>query len=317
MAGVDPSSDEDDGGCTYFVCPACNLVLSISPSAAVPHAVPYATSKDPPVVVVGYSQVLLQLLYLSCGVERLLQRALSLACNAVPIAHAAAAAAARAGAAATGAVAAVAVTAIAAMAVAAAGAAAARRPNAPRNEREAEAAALQQLRRPADAAQPAARTRPEITFACKNPDTSAGLVPWRIAFSDPVGVACAIYAMASFNPVRGINYDPMHTIGGVIKDVIVRYMQALRARSAAIKEYDKRNGALVVAGRQGENACGMRRCPRLRCLQAVPSWMRATCHLPCCYLPTDLDKPRHTLPLQHGQLLKVWHSPIGCRGCGS
>lgn len=82
--------------------------------------------------------------------------------------------------------------------------------------------------------------------------------PWRVAFADPVGVASPLYELVGFNPLLGINYDAMHTIGGVIKDTIINYLQGRRKRRAPMLLYDGLHGIKPVAG--GRGTCILYRC---------------------------------------------------------
>ena len=76
--------------------------------------------------------------------------------------------------------------------------------------------------------------------------------PWRAAFTDPVGVASPLYELLGFNPLLGINYDAMHTIGGVIKDTIIFYIQGRRARKPPMVLYDRLHGIVPIAGGRGK-----------------------------------------------------------------
>ena len=98
---------------------------------------------------------------------------------------------------------------------------------------------------------PARRTKAEMWYACNSPTPGASLVPvpWRITLEDPIGLAFPLYELDSFDPIGGINYDGMHTIYGVMRDTVVRYVQSFRKRSAAMEEYDKKNDIITVSGR--------------------------------------------------------------------
>ena len=98
---------------------------------------------------------------------------------------------------------------------------------------------------------PARRSRAELLSACNEPAPNLAPVvePWRLTLQDPPGVAFPLYELDSFDPVNGINYDGMHTIYGVMRDTIVRYVQSMRKRSKGMIEYDNKNDILVVGGR--------------------------------------------------------------------
>lgn len=71
---------------------------------------------------------------------------------------------------------------------------------------------------------------------------------------DPSELPCPLYRLAYFNPVLGIQYDGMHTIGGVIKDTVVKGLQGLRTdkASTAVREYDQGNHVTTNAGKACE-----------------------------------------------------------------
>ncbi|EFJ40399.1 jordan transposition protein [Volvox carteri f. nagariensis] len=64
-------------------------------------------------------------------------------------------------------------------------------------------------------------------------------------------LACPLYRLRYFDPVLGIQYDGMHTIGGVIKDTVVKGLQGMRSGEAsdAIREYDQGNKVATDAGK--------------------------------------------------------------------
>lgn len=52
---------------------------------------------------------------------------------------------------------------------------------------------------------------------------------------------CPLYELSSFNPSLFINYDAMHTLGGIIKDCVVWNMQGLRDPNALVNTLDSAN----------------------------------------------------------------------------
>ncbi len=65
---------------------------------------------------------------------------------------------------------------------------------------------------------------------------------------------CPLYTLLYFSPVVGIQYDGMHTIGGVVKDTVVKGLQGMRTdeASSAVRVYDAANGIATDAGKASE-----------------------------------------------------------------
>lgn len=64
--------------------------------------------------------------------------------------------------------------------------------------------------------------------------------PWTVLFGEERGVACPVYDLSSFDPVLYLNYDGMHTIGGVVKDTVLFSLQGLRQPNERVKLHDAR-----------------------------------------------------------------------------
>ena len=71
--------------------------------------------------------------------------------------------------------------------------------------------------------------------------------PWRVTSADPRGVACPLYDLESFDPVHFVQYDGMHTLGGIIKDVVVKGIQGLRVPSAQMVIYNQAGGVTILS----------------------------------------------------------------------
>ncbi len=98
--------------------------------------------------------------------------------------------------------------------------------------------------------QPPRRTDDELWHGMNSPDEPIPQPPpggkrWSGVVGEEGCLSCPIYELLSFKPTRGLNYDAMHTIGGVIKDVIIKYLQGLRTRGHAVVEVDTERGVYV------------------------------------------------------------------------
>ncbi len=97
---------------------------------------------------------------------------------------------------------------------------------------------------------PAKRTDEQLRYGLNAPNEAVpqpqpGHKRWSGVVGVPGLLACPIYELPSFLPTLGINYDAMHTIGGDIKDAIVKYLQGLRTRGPIIIAVDRNRGAHV------------------------------------------------------------------------
>ncbi|EFJ39521.1 hypothetical protein VOLCADRAFT_108607 [Volvox carteri f. nagariensis] len=88
--------------------------------------------------------------------------------------------------------------------------------------------------------------------------------------------ACPLYTLPGFDPSKMIQYDAMHTIGGVIKDVVVLGIQGLRAANASdtLVEYDSDNNIQTkTAGVAGSEELSRFRAALSRIAISAPTWI--------------------------------------------
>lgn len=102
---------------------------------------------------------------------------------------------------------------------------------------------------------PRERTDTEMKFALPYPVSGTEMQIEQHLLAQNTPLACPLYRLSYFNPTTMVNYDSMHTIGGVIKDTCVKGLQGLRTAEASrdLKVYDNKRGIQTgitgVAGR--------------------------------------------------------------------